>query len=701
MRISVKLKLGLAFGVVIVLASAGAFVGVNAMSQINDRLNNIVDVLQKRIGIATEIRHDLLEMIRAEKNLIIEDTDSGKEKYDAELMSYRENIRQSREALTAMATEEGRARLAALNGAFDRYFVLLDKVRQYSKMNSANHARDLSHDQSFPAFRAIADSIQEILGRIDKMPAGVDRVRVSSLANSVLLKTTEAYKDEKTVILQDTAKAMETYEASAAEEVAAARRFADQLRTTLGEEDRRAFDLFSDRFEKWVKIHQSVIAIAKENGPGLAADLSKNQERQARIDLEAAIDDIVATNQKRMVDAKASADDLYAGSRTSLITLVVISLLAAAVAAILVAANINRGLLDARGLAEAVAAGDLAKTVSKRSNDEIGDLLDHLNDMVGRLRSVVGEVLSAASNVSAGSQQLSASAQQMSQGATEQAASTEEASASVEEMAANIRQNAENAAQTEKIARQSSKDAQVSGEAVARAVEAMQTIAEKILIVQEIARQTDLLALNAAVEAARAGEHGRGFAVVASEVRKLAERSQAAASEISALSGGTVKAAQDAGQMLAKLVPDIQKTAALVEEISAACREQNIGAEQINQAIQQLDHVTQQNAGAADEMSATSEELAAQADQMVSVAGFFHLEAGTRGAAPVEPRRAPGLPRLTAKSPAATRDRPRPVGGGSAKVLPIAAKRPAREGVTLDLKSGAPADSRDAEFEQF
>jgi methyl-accepting chemotaxis protein len=270
-------------------------------------------------------------------------------------------------------------------------------------------------------------------------------------------------------------------------------------------------------------------------------------------------------------------------------------------------------------------------------------------------------------------------------------------------MAANIRQNADNASQTEKIARQSSKDAQISGEAVTRAVNAMQTIAEKILIVQEIARQTDLLALNAAVEAARAGEHGKGFAVVASEVRKLAERSQAAASEISALSSNTVRAAQDAGDMLGKLVPDIQKTATLVEEISAACREQNIGAEQINQAIQQLDKVTQQNASASDEMSATSEELAAQAEQLLSAIGFFQTDerSGGHGSARATSSvRASAIPHFSAKS----------VGGGGkrsvgrtshAKVIAMGDSRPPREGFALDLKQGAAADSRDAEFERF
>jgi methyl-accepting chemotaxis protein len=239
--------------------------------------------------------------------------------------------------------------------------------------------------------------------------------------------------------------------------------------------------------------------------------------------------------------------------------------------------GISRGLNRALALAGSVAGGDLTQIVQVTTNDEIKDLVSALNTMVEKLRIVVGDSLSAADNVSSGSQELSASAEELSSGATEQASAAEEASSSMEQMAANIKQNADNAAQTEKIARQSAIDAQSSGDAVTRAVQAMQTIAEKITFVQEIARQTDLLALNAAVEAARAGEHGKGFAVVASEVRKLAERSQAAAAEIGTLSGQTVTVAREAGDMLAKLVPDIKKTAGLVEEISAACREQDIG----------------------------------------------------------------------------------------------------------------------------
>ena len=277
--------------------------------------------------------------------------------------------------------------------------------------------------------------------------------------------------------------------------------------------------------------------------------------------------------------------------------------------------------------AEEIASGNLTVKVKERSPED--KLMQALAAMVGSLTEVASNIQTVARQVMTGSQEMSASSEQLSQGATEQSASVEEVSSSMEQMAANIKQNSDNAQQTEKIAIKAAEDGSESGKAVAATVGAMKEIAGKISIIEEIARQTNLLALNAAIEAARAGEHGKGFAVVASEVRKLAERSQTAAGEINKLSASSVQIAEKAGEMLAKIVPDVQRTADLVQEITAASNEQSSGAGQINKAIQQLDQVVQQNASASEEMASTSTELLSQAEQLQNTIAFFKIEGGS------------------------------------------------------------------------
>ncbi|NDY96238.1 hypothetical protein G3I74_10890 [Wenzhouxiangella sp. C33] len=272
-----------------------------------------------------------------------------------------------------------------------------------------------------------------------------------------------------------------------------------------------------------------------------------------------------------------------------------------------------------------VAAGDLSVRVAVQGSDE-ASLLGSVRAMVAKLSEIVGSVNAAADELASASQQVSSTSENLSQGASEQSASVEQVSASMEEMSASIAQNSENARVTNELSSRSAEEANAGGTAVADTVEAMRSIAEKIQIIDEIAYQTNLLALNAAIEAARAGEHGKGFAVVAAEVRKLAERSQLAASEIGTVAATSVATAEQAGKALEGLVPAIEKTSQLVQEITAASGEQASGASQISDAMSQLNSVTQQSASSSEELAATSEELSGQAMQLQQLMSFFQLE---------------------------------------------------------------------------
>jgi methyl-accepting chemotaxis protein len=426
---------------------------------------------------------------------------------------------------------------------------------------------------------------------------------------------------------------------------------------------RKDFERFQDAQQKYDDFRTRIVKLALEGKDEEAIAVLRDP---VAIGLAKDCDDALnalADVKIRQASEKSEVNGATAAAATRLmIGLVVAGLLIAAFLGVIVSRAISRPLAQGLELASAVASGDLDKSINVQSEDEVGKLAAALNTMVEKLREVVGEVRGGAEALTSAATQVAATSQSLSQGTGEQAASVEETTSSLEQMSASITQNAENSRQTEKMANEGARTAADSGKSVEQTVEAMNSIAEKISIIEEIAYQTNLLALNAAIEAARAGEHGKGFAVVATEVRKLAERSQKAAKEISELAGSSVKVAQRSGALIAELVPAIRKTADLVQEVAAASKEQSTGVNQVSKAMTTVDQVTQRNASAAEELSSTAEEMSSQSEALLQTVSFFRINGGNhatvrkngahaaahRPAAPAAPAASPEHPALPA-----------------------------------------------------
>lgn len=406
----------------------------------------------------------------------------------------------------------------------------------------------------------------------------------------------------------------------------------EKLRAMSDAQGVEILEAFDENWKGYMKNYKEIknlaVTINTDSANMLARNISRSTAREAALNTVATITKIVKKNEAALEQAAVETDAIYENGKSNMLILLVASFVVAIIVSTWIIISISSSITKAKDALKAVSEGNLSIQVENTSRDEIGDLIDYLRGTIEKLKEVISSVTSASDNIASASEQMSSSSQQMSEGATEQAASAEEVSSSMEQMAANIQQNTDNAQQTEKIAMQAAEDVQEGSRAVNQTVDSMKKIAEKISIIGEIARQTNLLALNAAVEAARAGEHGKGFAVVAAEVRRLAERSQIAANEINELSGSSVAIAEKSGKLLEQIVPNIQKTSRLVQEISAASMEQNAGAEQVNNAIQQLNQVIQQNAAGAEEIASSSEELSSQAEQLNDTISFFNIGQG-------------------------------------------------------------------------
>ncbi len=660
-------KLGIGFGALIVLTLGIAWVGLSGIQGIRERVAKADDM--------NRLVKFMLDARIQEKNFMIRRDKESMQKHGELVAGIVSQVADSRakfsDPLNLKQMDDVSAAVGKYAGAFKDYvkesdarFASMDVMR-----SNARTALEVAE-----AIRADLKAQLVRLRQANAQSTLVDlKLRNADDANRMVKWFLDARKNEKELIISGE----ERYGKAVHDQIGKILGQAGDLRTRLEtKENLEAIARFSEAIAAYLKEFDKYAGLMQNQKR--ASEVMVASARQARTVCEEA-----RNNQKEKMDSQIQA------AMTMMMTGTGISVVLGIICALFITRAIviplSKGIVLAQGLAE----GDLTVTVDVNQRDELGMLADALRAMVSRLREVVGEVQGAAENVSSGSEELAASSTSMSQGATEQAASVEEISSSMEEMASNIRQNAENAVQTEQMSIKAAKDAEAGGDAVVRTVEAMNKIAEKISIIEEIARQTNLLALNAAIEAARAGEHGKGFAVVASEVRKLAERSGEAAAEISELSSSSVQVAQAAGEMLQKIVPDIQKTASLVQEIAAASNEQNAGADQINKAIQQLDTVVQQNASASEEMASTSEELSSQAQQLMQNIAFFKVDGhGTRTArAKGGKKGSGGLPRKVAITSEPSRQAESPK---------ASAPRSLSGGVALEMH-----DASDEDFERF
>jgi len=690
-RLTIKTKLAAVFGVITVISGVSMFVALTNLDKLNQSLSTIVNVRVANTLVMQGMQTRLESVGSRSRALILSNDDAVIADYKVKITGDLASIDEGYSTLDANVMDpQVRTQLTEFASALAPYKVEILKAEELGTLNTDTLALTVTTTEGSDALGKVEETMGVLVGALAARVSAGDLSAFQGYkgASEAFMNLTDVFRQQRNVLLASSLPAkQDQWYADYKSGVEGLASMFPSLERTVPATERALLDAARAAYEGMVVAMDKAVDVSMQRGDDNALQ-AVTSAAELRRTVNGVLDAMITRNGELLTAADLEAKQLYDNSMMLLISLLIGSVVIAALAALWIIVSISKSLSAALGLANAVAAGDLSTEAKVKSNDEIKDVVDALNTMSRKLREVVGEVTSAARNVASGSQELSATAEQLSQGSTEQASSTEEASASMEEMASIIKQSADNAGQTEKIARQSAADASASGDAVGKAVTAMQTIAEKIMVVQEIARQTDLLALNAAVEAARAGEHGRGFAVVASEVRKLAERSQAAAAEISSLSSNTVKAARDAGDMLSKLVPDIQRTAELVEEISAGSREQNAGASQINTAIQQLDKVTQQNTSAAEEMSATSEELASQAEQLQAAISYFRIDQGQQGhvehAAPARSRLANVRDEISKKSPHMTR-----------KAAP---KRAASTGGGFDLDLDNHHDDLDSEF---
>ena len=597
-NMKVGVRLGLGFGIVLLMLIAVIFVGITRMSESNDRLDSIVSDNNVKIRLATEMRATIRNNATTIRNVVLLEDAADMQTEVKRIADQRKKYDAAEESLTKMIqSEQGKAILAKIKDGEAVTAPIIEKVVELGLANNTKDATAVLMKEVRPQQGKWLQALDDLMDfqEIDNKKDAEAATQANSAARTlmfilggiaILLGAAIAFWVTRS-ITKPLGEAVGVANQLAAGDLTA------QIEVTSSDEAGQLLQAMKNMAENLsqlvAEIEAIVLAAADKGDFSVKMDMTGKQGYA-----------------KRLSELLNQLSDLT-----------------------------NNGLSDVMRVAVALSTGDLTQRITQDYPGLFGQTTDGLNGTVDSLAKIVAEVRAASDNLSSASEEVSATAQSLSQASSEQAASVEETSATVEQMSASINQNTDNAKVTDGMASQAAKQAVEGGGAVKETVVAMKSIAGKIGIIDDIAYQTNLLALNAAIEAARAGEHGKGFAVVAAEVRKLAERSQIAAQEIGELASGSVEKAESAGKLLDEIVPAISKTSDLVQEIAAASSEQSSSVGQINTAMGQLNQITQQNASSSEELAATAEEMSGQAMQLQELMAFFKVDASATPAAKV------------------------------------------------------------------